>query len=536
MNHFDEMTALLYLERQLDAEHANEVSAHLRECPACRSLLGALEREGVWLRQSLAVEDEAIPARLMEAPERGASWGWIITLGLSAAGAYTLWSGIVEPWQARAAQAGFTQGNLLTMLFFSGAFWKGWDAMRSLMEFLAMGTLTIVLTWLLRRHWRRLSAFAAVVGFFVVALLTPSTAGAAQLKNGDPNYTLSSGQTIDTDLYVTGQRVEIDGEVDGDVIVWSQVCVVNGHVKGDVIAFVQNLRVNGTVDGNIRSFAQSVDVSGTVGRNLMSWSSVTNVEERGSVGGTATFGSNDASLDGKIGGDVVALANSLDVSGSLARNLNVHADHFSVTSSAKIDGHVKYEGPRDAQIDPGAKVGSIEHIFPKRETRYRGAHFYLHHVIMWGVGFVYGLVVLLLIPGFYADTTNACKNYGPSIGFGILFLFATPIAAFIACITIVGLAVGIASVLLWIIAMYTSTIFVAGWLGEAVLGAKAGMGQAILRLGFGLAVLHVLRVLPYIGFWTLLFSIFWGLGAMLLTAYKRLRPQIAMSPAGASLA
>ena len=34
MNHFDEMTGLLYLEGQLDADRAQEVKAHLSSCNA----------------------------------------------------------------------------------------------------------------------------------------------------------------------------------------------------------------------------------------------------------------------------------------------------------------------------------------------------------------------------------------------------------------------------------------------------------------------------------------------------------------------
>ena len=112
MNHFDEMTVLLYLEGQLDAERAREVKEHAASCPSCRALLGALESEGIWLRESLSAEDESVPARLVAAPERGAApWGWLTALGLGAGGAYTLWTGFVEPWQAQAEQAGFHAGK-----------------------------------------------------------------------------------------------------------------------------------------------------------------------------------------------------------------------------------------------------------------------------------------------------------------------------------------------------------------------------------------------------------------------------------------
>jgi cytoskeletal protein CcmA (bactofilin family) len=532
MNHFDEMTALAYLEAQLDADHARDVAAHADTCAGCRELLRALEREGVWLRQALAAEDEAVPARLVEAPERGSvPWGWLTTLGLSAGGAYTLWSGIVEPWKAQAAQAGFTQGNLLTMLFFSGAFWKGWDAMRSLMEFLAMGTLTVVATWLLRRHWRRLTTVAVVMGVLLFALALPAPAGAAETKHGDPNFTLPAGETVHTDLMVFGERTQIDGDVDGDLVTWSQVVIVNGHVKGDILCFTQELRVNGTVDGNVRAFAESVDISGAVAKNVMTWSKEASLDQRGSVGGSFTFGGGDVSLSGKVGGDVLGMAHSIEVNGTIGRDATLHGDYLTIGSGAEIKGHVKYQGRREPDIAQGAKVGSIERVIPTSKPDYEGPRFYWHHVLLWGVGFVYGLALLLLMPGLFFDATKACKRYAPAVGFGLLFLFATPIAAIIACCTIVGLGVGIVTLLLYVIAVYSSTIFVAGWLGETLLGSRPGTGAAIGRLALGLLILHVLRILPYVGGWILFVTIFWGLGALSLALYKYMRPQLAPAAA-----
>src|ERR1700728_3762564 len=245
MSHFDEMTALLYLESQLDAEHAREIAAHSASCAACRELLHALQTEGIWLRESLAGEDEVMPARLTQGRERNAApWGWISALGLSAGGAYTLWSGFVEPWRAQAAQAGFTQGNLRTMLFFSGAFWKGWDAMRSLSEFLAVATVGMVVMWLLRRHLRRITTLAVVMGCVLMALTLAPAGQAADIKHGDPNYVLPAGEVIHTDLIVSADSTKIDGDIDGDLIAFSRSVTVNGHVKGDVISFSEELHVN----------------------------------------------------------------------------------------------------------------------------------------------------------------------------------------------------------------------------------------------------------------------------------------------------
>ena len=202
-DHFDEMTGLLYLEGQLDPGRARDVSAHVAACGLCRELLGALEKEAVWLREALVTDEESLPARLVAKPERGSlGWGWVVAFGLGVGGAYTLWTGFIQPSLTQAAQAGFTQGNVLTMLFFTGAFWKGWDTMRTLPEFMAAATLGMVAIWLLRRHWQRFTTIAFVMGALACALALSPSAGAAQMERGDPSYTLPAGQVVKNDLIV----------------------------------------------------------------------------------------------------------------------------------------------------------------------------------------------------------------------------------------------------------------------------------------------------------------------------------------------
>jgi cytoskeletal protein CcmA (bactofilin family) len=529
MNHFDEMICLLYLEGQLDRDRAREVSAHAATCADCRELLRAMETEGVWLREALGVEEESIPARLMEAPERGsAPWGWISALALAAGGAYTLWSGLIQPWQAQAEQAGFTQGNLLTMLFFSGTFWKGWDAMRSLMEFMAVAILGVFVIWLLRKRLRGFTAIAVVMGSLVCALALPPTADAADVKHGNPNYTLASGQEVKTDLIVFADTTRIDGDVDGDLIAWSRNVIVNGHVKGDVLAWGAEVRMNGTVDGNVRAWAQTATIGGSVAKNFMAWTGESNVEEKGTVGGSVTLATGNSTLAGKIGGDVLAYGGEFEVNGSLGRNVMIHSSQLTIGSSAEIKGTTRYEGRHEAQVAAGAKLGSpIEFIFLKRGPDYTEWRYYWHETLLWGASFVFGMLVLFLAPGFFFDAQDACKKIGPATGFGALFLIATPIAAVLVCFTIVGIGVGISTLLLYAVAFYSTQVFVGGWLGEKLLGASTGIAPAVGRLALGLAVLRVLRMVPYLRVLVFAVVLVWGLGAIVLAFYKRIRPQLA---------
>ncbi len=529
--HFDEMTALLYLESQLDADRAHETAQHLAHCAECRSLLRSLERESDWLRESMAADDEPIPARLGNIPGHSAvQWIWIAAFGLMAGGAYTLWNGIIEPWYAQAQQAGFSQGNILTMLFFSGAFWKGWDAMRSLMEFMAAATLGIVAIWLLRRRWRHVTAMAFVMSGLVAMLVLPAATNAAEVRHGDPSFTLPAGQTVNTDLIVVGaDRTEVDGTVQGDLIVFSNSITVNGHVTGDILAFGQTIRVDGPVDGNVRVMCQTLSLNSTIGKNVSAWAESVEMDQKAAVGGSVILGSGNADLGGRVAGDFLALSGDIDIDGSLGRNATIRAEALTIGPDADISGHTKYVGRRQPQIAAGAKLGSpIQTTIRKRGPDYAQARYYWHQTMEWGASFLFGLVVLLIAPVFFGNVVQQSNKVAPAIGLGVLFLIAIPVAAIFACITIVGLGLGVAAILLYLVALYSTQVFVGSWIGEKLLGLGSGIGSAIGRLALGLVILRGLRILPYVGWLVTLVMLLWGLGALALTFHRMARRKAPM--------
>lgn len=539
MTHFDEMTALMYLENQLRPEAAETVRAHASECGECRDLLEALNRESIWLRESLETDDELVPARLIQVPEKGsAPWGWIAALALGIGGAYTVWNGFIEPWRAQAAEAGFTQGNLLTMLFFSGAFWKGWDAMRSMIEFTALATIGILVLWLVRKHLTRVApAVVAMAGMMLAAALAAPAASAGQVEHGQPNYTLAADQTTRTDLIVFADTTRIDGTVNGDLITWSRSVTVTGHVKGDIIAFADEIRVEGPVGGNVRVFASSAELTSTVERNVTAWVAHFSLSQNAKIGGSLTMGTGDSTLDGSIGGDLQAYGGEYTVNGPVGGDLFIRSGQLKVGSHADVAGRATYRGRKPAVIDAGAKfVEPLETTIVSEDenNRYSSLRYYWHQVLDWGAAFVFGLAVLLLAPAFYFDASSSLNRYAPSLGFGLLFTIAVPIAAFLICFTIVGIGIGISTFLLWLIAFYGGQVIVGRWLGEKILGAEAGMGAVLGRLALGLAILQVITMLPHhVGFLAMFVIAVWGIGGIVLAVSRRLH---AHTPAALAVA
>jgi cytoskeletal protein CcmA (bactofilin family) len=535
MKHLDEMTCLLYIERQLDRARAQEVSAHTQECAACRTLLRALERESRLLTRAMLEEEEALPARLAQFQERARRsmhWIWTLAFGLAATGVYALYTGYVEPWQTEMEKAGFGGSNLLSLLIFQGAFWKGWQSMVTLLEVLALVTLAGFGLAFFRRRVRRGSALALVLAGFCAALvLQPASALASETRKGE-SVGVSRDETIKGDIFLFGDRVRIDGTVDGDVFLFGHNANVNGHVKGDVIAFAQILEVNGDVDGNIRAFTNTMTIRGTVAKNVLTFDDLMNLESAARVGGSLTIFVENLNLEGSLGRDIFIFAKHFTLSGKVGGGIRMKGDALTINSNAQVDGPIRYEGNREAEVATGAKLASpVEFHKLEHKPRYMQGHYYVWRVIWTAAFILFGVVLFLLMPKFAEETIAAAELYGAPIGLGVLVFFGVPIAAIIACITVVGIPLGVLAGGFWFLMLCTAEIVVGTVVGNLILGkahdtagliGRMALGFVLVRLVYtGLEQVHVIGLLAGLGI------LMWGMGAISLALYRRLQPTIA---------
>jgi cytoskeletal protein CcmA (bactofilin family) len=539
MDHLDEITCLLYAEHQLDRARAQAVSAHAADCAACRTLLRALDRESRLLTRAMLEEDEPLPSRLAEFQERARkSFGWIwgVVLGLAATGVYALYTNVVEPWQLRLEQAGFGGTSLLSLLVFQGAFWKGWQSVTTLLEVLAMLTVAGFGFALFRRRLRRGSALALVLAGLCAALALPAPAGATEFHKGE-TYQLSRDETVKSDLFITGARARIEGTVDGDVFFFGQSIDISGHIKGDAIVFGQSVRINGQIDGNIRSFANNITITGTVGKNVLTFDDVVNLDSAGKVGGSLTAFAQSVGIDGRLGRDLLLMDGETTISGTIDGEVRVIGRNMSIATSAQVGGPIRYEGDNPANVASGAKLASpVEFTKREHKSRYTEGHYYLWRVI-WTAAFVlFGLVLFLLLPKFSEETVRAGERFGAPVGLGVLVFFAVPIAAVIACITVVGIPLGVLTLALWILGLFTAEIVVGAVVGNWILGRAADTWGLIGRMTLGFVLVRIvytpLEHVHVIGFLVALGIFMWGMGAISLALYNRFSSNVSSGAPG----
>ncbi len=539
VQHLDEMILLLYIERQLDRAKAAEVSAHTQECSECRTLLRAMERESRLLTRAMLEEDEVLPARLMQFQQRARrsmQWIWGVLFGLAATGVYAVYSTYLVPWEDQLQQAGFGSTSLLNLLIFQGVFWKGWQSVITLVEVVAMLTVGGFSLAFFRKRLRRGSTALALVltGFCAVgALMMPATASAQDLRKAD-SVEIRSDETVKGDVFVFAHRARIDGKVEGDVYLFCQDASVGGHVTGDVIAFSQILRVGGTIDGNIRSFTNSISVSGNVTRNVLTFNELANFDGSSKIGGSLTAFAHNLNIDGGIGRNVLLFAEQTTLSGNVDGEINAKGENLRINGSAKVGGPIKYQGKYPPDVSSDAKLASAP-VFTKLEHKpeYAEGSYFVWQVIWLAAYVLFGLVLFQLMPAFSKEAVDNVEQYGASFGLGVLVFFGVPIAALIACVTVVGLFVGIGTLFLWYGGLYYAQTVVGTLVGQWLLGRTRETWPLIGRMVVGIVVVRLATMIPHAGGWIKFGVTVWGAGAISLAIYRRFQPPMAagMAPA-----
>jgi cytoskeletal protein CcmA (bactofilin family) len=532
--HLDEMTCLLYIERQLERARGLEVSAHTQDCADCRTLLRALERESRLLTRAMLEEDEPLPSRLaqfQERPRKSMQWIWGLVFGLAATGAYALYTEYVIPWQDQLEKAGFGGSNLLGLLIFQGTMWKGWQSVITLLEVLAIVTLGGLGAMFFRRRIRRGSALALVFAGFCSVLAMPSGASATEFRH-EKQITIAKDEVIHNDLFAAGGRIRIEGTIEGDLVVAGGEVEVSGHVQGDIISSSGALRVTGQVDGNIRGYAGNFSLKGTVGRNVMVFGGEVIVDREAKIGGSLTAFCGQQSVDGHLGRDLLAFAGEVSITGNIAGGARIKGGELRIDSSAQIDGPVDFEGDKPAEVSPRAKLASPVHYKKLRHgPDYSSGRYYLWRVIWTAALILFGMVLFLLAPKLGTETVSAAERYGAPIGLGVLVFFGIPIAALIACFTVVGIPLAIFVAGFWLLMLFSAELVVGAVVGNLILGRAADTWGAIGRMALGFAIVRIiytpLAQVHVIGFLVALGIWMWGMGAISLAIYRRFQPVIA---------
>lgn len=399
------------------------------------------------------------------------------------------------------------------------------------------------------RPW--IALFAGLAAATVLADL----ASAAEFLAGH-EVTIAADETWEGDVYISANRVNIEGTVKGDVIVGAQYVHVTGQIDGSLCAGAQQTLIEGKIGRTVRAAGQAIEVGegARLGDDLIAAGFSLEVKPDAIIAGDVVYAGFQAMLRGQIEEDVWSAVNRAELSGSVEREVSITVDSsdgsvsgpfptfgpgiplitlprvkpgLTIHEGAEIGSKLIYHSPKEADISADAEItGPIEWIEskpaeptgPEETTAYfwRQVKRYLTFLAM-------GVLMVVVCPTTTTGVINQILRR-PVISF-IAGIVAVPLSLVIS-VLILGMIVAIPIGVGWLnlealavsgslIAAFTSVLYLGSLAFFFVFGAATvtsialgrvvfteqrivSRGALILTLAFGLFFYVVLTCVPYL--------------------------------------
>ena len=329
------------------------------------------------------------------------------------------------------------------------------------------------------------------------------------------------------DKFVAGGSVRQTRPVEGDFLSFGGEVDLNASVRGDAVVAGGDVRIRERVEQDLYAGGGNVRLEAPVGRNARLAGGNVEIGPQASIGGNLTIGGGSVEIRGPVGGYVQLGAGDVLIDAPVAGDVRVAAGQVELGPNARIGGKLIHRGARIKQDSAAQVAGGIERGSPLRVTRERG-HGSEIGGWLWSLG-------LIALAGFIAGVFPAgSRTMGeglrndPGIGLllGFITLVCVPIAAVILAITIIGIPLAFAVLLVYFLMLIVGYSAVGVVIGDAVLERLRSQDarRAGWRVGAAMAAMLALALLtriPYLGGLVTFAALLAGVGAIVVALKAR---------------
>lgn len=379
----------------------------------------------------------------------------------------------------------------------------------------------------------------------------PLSASATVFHGGDDIHLTDQ---YNEDSYTGGGRVRVDSTVSADSVVFGGDILINGSTAQDLTLLGGNIRVIGDVGDDLRIAGGQVVVDGIIGDDSLIVGGDIVLEDGATVNGnlfvaggelrvfpaingSARIYAEKARFFEAINGDILFYGSELLIDGVISGNAKIVAQKITFGENAKINGDLEYwtaSGEADfSGIVQGSSVYNAKLAKNKVEGKISNkgiaaAIFTLVAAVsVWKLlsALVIICVMILATKKYFTDTAkilfktpwmNMLKGFGVVVGL--------PMIAITLCITIVGLPLGIAALMMWVMILYFAKICAAVTLTYWYAKYKKRSWKTWQYCGMSLVTYMILClafIIPIIGTLAVQGLILIALGALATTKYER---------------
>ena len=327
--------------------------------------------------------------------------------------------------------------------------------------------------------------------------------------------TSSTANWVNTDLYLSEDKVTIDKVVDGNAFVAAKEVTVTGEIGGDLFVVADKVTIEGGyVYSSLFVCANEITINGVV-YDVYAISNNFNLESNGFIYRDLKVTGSNINLNGKIRRDAYISAKSLTL---------------NEQSGTIVYGNLEYSTPSEITIPEGAVSGSVKYNVNTSNTEKETS---IASIILGYVSeaiqallltFVLTVILLWLTPKFVNRVGNMSvgKSFA-SLGIGVITPVVLVIVALLLAISVVGLKMLLPATFIFVvfslIASSITSIFF-GKLFTKLLKTDSKVKFVLFTLLSNL-VLWLLTKIPFVGGFIGFLVYAFGIGTLLVNIVCR---------------
>ncbi len=373
---------------------------------------------------------------------------------------------------------------------------------------------------------KRLTGYFCIAVVFMGMMATTALAQtkvAARVERAERDF--------GNDHFAAGNSLQIDTAVAGDLIAAGGSVDVIATVEGDAVLTGGTVAVSKRIGQNFYGAAGKLFVNDVVGRNARVTGGQVTFSQVSEVVGNVTAAGGEVTLNGKVRGHVLIAGGRVLIDAIVGGDVEATGGQVELGPNARIGGKLRYASREPLKRDPAAQVqGAVETFappggWPVPENVEHGMG--RAGGWIWTTGLMLLAAVLVaLLPNFYLGVANTLRRHaGKSLLVGFITFVCVPVAALLFLITIIGVPLGLLTVLAYLLLLlvgYVSTgISIGDW---ALQRAKSDASQSMLRRIFsaiiGVLIVSLLARIPWLGGWVVVVALLVGLGALALQIWQ----------------
>jgi cytoskeletal protein CcmA (bactofilin family) len=356
------------------------------------------------------------------------------------------------------------------------------------------------------------------------------------------------------DLFISGNKIKMQGRVEGDLFAFCQEIVLTDSVQGSFNSLSMNIQTLGPVKQSFRGFGNSINCNAPVGRNLLIFGNQVTVGPQTVVAHNGDIFCAKLVFQGRLEGDLHIDAGEAEILGYVGGDVDFKDGYLEIGPDAVIEGDLYYKSSRKATISKSARISGEINWEELEEEKRSGSEMTMGRffawlfsvrgylliltvvsllslifsvipfpavlsVIFYSIVFLISGNVVILLTKERMKATMATINDRllPSLGLGFVIFFVVPVISLVILFTFLGAPLGIALLFLFGVSLLIGSVYASAFFGSKfwrILGRKDEDGSAHLNYSTGIVLLVILSFIPILGYLLVTAVIMTGLGGL----------------------